>query len=146
MRNVFLIMGLVGLIPAALCAQIPSAEEAIRQVLEQQVEAWNQGDIEGFMEGYLESDSTRFASGNTVYYGWKEVLNRYRQRYATPEAMGILTFSDLDIRVLSDQYALVFGRWSLQRKEDRPSGLFTLLFVRTSRGWRIVHDHTSSGS
>ena len=37
-----------------------------------------------------------------------------------------------------------FGRWRLERAQDAPSGLFTLLFRRTSAGWRIVHDHTSA--
>ncbi len=129
--------------PCVLYAQADTPETEIARVLLQQVKAWNRGDIEGFMEGYLRSDSTRFASGNTVYYGWDTVLQRYKQRYANREAMGTLTFSDLDIRVLSERYALVFGRWKLQRTADQPSGLFTLLFIRVPEGWRILHDHTS---
>ena len=58
--------------------------------------------------------------------------------------MGFLEFSELDVRILSKNYALVFGRWKLTKKEGNPSGLFTLLFERRGDTWRIVHDHSSS--
>ncbi|MGV6851787.1 MAG: hypothetical protein ACWA5R_06375 [bacterium] len=51
----------------------------------------------------------------------------------------------IDINNLGDNYALVFGRWSLQRETDQPHGLFTLTFEKTVLGWKIIHDHTSSG-
>jgi ketosteroid isomerase-like protein len=119
-------------------------EAAIRAVLEAQAEAWNRGDIDGFMEGYLRSDSTRFASGGSIVRGWQTVRDRYRQRYNSAEKMGRLTFSDLEITVLSPRSALVFGRWRVERAADAPSGLFTLHFVHTKAGWRIAADHTSS--
>lgn len=118
----------------------------IQAVMAAQVAGWNEGDIARFMEGYARSDSIRFASGGTVTYGWQTVYERYRRRYATREAMGRLIFSDLDVQVLCPDAAIVFGRWELQRAEDRPGGLFTLLFRKTPAGWRIVHDHTSAAS
>jgi ketosteroid isomerase-like protein len=120
------------------------ATEAILAVLEHQVAAWNGGDQESFMEGYMKSDSLRFASGATVQYGWQTTLDRYRTAYPDRAAMGRLTFSELDIRVLSPEYALVFGRWRLKRERDMPGGLFTLLFRKVDGQWVIVHDHTSS--
>ncbi len=60
--------------------------------------------------------------------------------------MGTLTFSDLDVTVLSPDAAMVLGRWHLQRAKDEPHGRFTLIFRRMKQGWRIVHDHTSSAS
>lgn len=123
-------------------------EDAIRkqigEVLSTQVEAWNRGDITGFMAGYYRSDSLRFASGGSITYGWQTVLERYRKRYSGKAAMGTLGFSDIDVSVLDARAALVFGRWELQRSTDRPHGLFTLLFRRTPQGWKIVHDHSSS--
>jgi ketosteroid isomerase-like protein len=58
--------------------------------------------------------------------------------------MGTLTYSDIEINVLSNDAALVLGRWSLQRESDRPHGTFSLLFRRKKAGWRIVHDHSSA--
>ncbi|MBI2929939.1 MAG: DUF4440 domain-containing protein [Verrucomicrobia bacterium] len=121
-----------------------ASETAILAVLEQQAKDWNEGSIEKFMRGYSRSETTRFASGGNVRLGWQAVLDRYQQTYGDRAAMGTLTFSDIDIRVLSADAALAFGRWHLKRDKDEPSGLFTLLFRKTADGWRIVHDHTSA--
>ncbi len=117
---------------------------AIRAVLEAQVATWNRGDVEGYMDGYDRSPATEFVGGDTITRGWQNVLDRYKKRYDTREKMGTLTFSDLEVTVLSKDAALVLGRWRLQRANDQPHGTFTLLFRKTSSGWKIVHDHSSS--
>jgi len=117
---------------------------AIRAVIEAQCDAWNKGDIEGYMDGYDRSDRTVFVSGDTVTHGWKKVLERYKKNYDTQEKMGELSFSDLDITMLGKESAVVLGRWQLNRSKDQPHGRFTLIFKKTKQGWRIVHDHTSS--
>ncbi len=123
-------------------------ESAIKQqvisVIKKSEQDWNEGSIESFMESYLRSDSLRFASGGSINYGWQPVLERYKQRYQNKAAMGHLTFSELHITVISADAALVFGRYTLERENDEPTGLFTLLFRKTADGWLIVHDHTSS--
>ena len=116
---------------------------AIRAVMDAQRDAWNRGDIEGYMDGYERSEKTVFISGDNVTRGWQTVLERYRKSYDTREKMGVLTFSDLEITLLGNDSASVLGRWSLKRANDEPHGRFTLIFKRTSKGWRIVHDHTS---
>ena len=116
---------------------------AVLAVLDLQVEAWNEGDIEGFMDHYRRGAELRFASGNEVEYGWNTTLERYRRRYPDRAAMGTLVFEDLDVRVLSEHAALVFGRYRLTRESDQPTGLFTLLVERHGSHWRIVADHTS---
>lgn len=118
----------------------------VRAVLDAQVEAWNRGDIEGFMRGYWNSDETVFVSGDTVTRGWKTVLERYKKGYDSRVKMGTLTFSELEIKPLSKDAAVALGRWELKRANDNPHGRFTLIFHRAKDGWRIVHDHTSSAS
>jgi len=119
-------------------------KKEILAVLMQQQDFWNQGNIKGYMKGYFKSDSLRFASGNHVSYGWQTTLERYLKGYPDKKTMGILLFSDVDIKLLSNSTALVFGRWELQREQDHPHGLFTLIFKKTGCGWRIIHDHTSA--
>jgi uncharacterized protein (TIGR02246 family) len=116
----------------------------IRAVLDAQRDAWNRGDIEGYMDGYARSEATVFVSGDNVTRGWKTVLDRYKKNYNTREKMGTLTFSDLDITLVGNDAAIVLGRWHLKRAGDEPHGRFTLVFRKTKQGWRIVHDHTSS--
>ena len=139
------------LVTGSGCAHVPSkpafgAEQEIRAALDTQVRAWNTGDLRGFMEGYLPSARTRFQSGGDVFLGWQTVFDRYQKRYRDRAAMGRLTFSEVEITVLAPDAALVVGRWRLDRAQDTPSGLFTLLYRRTSAGWRIVHDHTSAAA
>jgi hypothetical protein len=121
-----------------------TVEQEVRAVIDQQMRDWNAGNLAGFMEGYHKSERTRFASGGDVNLGFQTVFDRYRKRYGDRAAMGTLTFSDVDITVLAPDAAVVFGRYRLQRENDAPTGLFTLLFRKTGEGWRIVHDHTSS--
>jgi len=120
------------------------AADAIKAVLDAQAAAWNRGDLEGYMEGYDRSNNTEFVGADSITRGWQTVLERYRRNYGSREKMGVLTFSDLEITILSKDAALVLGRWHLKRANDEPHGTFTLLFRKTKAGWRIVHDHTSS--
>jgi ketosteroid isomerase-like protein len=122
-----------------------SPEQDIRRVLDDQVAAWNRGDILGFMEGYDKSQSTTFVS-STITKGHAEVLANYRKRYPTPEKMGTLRFSDLEIRPLGSDYASVIGRFHLDRSAGaggEAAGIFTLLFHKTGKGWKVILDHTS---
>ena len=132
--------------PGTLAQSKPKAdsETAIRAVLDAQAAAWNRGDIEGYMNGYDRSPNTEFVGADSITRGWQDVLDRYKKRYDTREKMGTLTFSDLEITILSNDAALALGRWRLKRANDEPHGTFTLLFRKTKAGWRIVHDHSSS--
>jgi uncharacterized protein (TIGR02246 family) len=118
--------------------------DAIKAVINAQRDAWNRGDIDGYMDGYDKSDDTVFVSGDNVTRGWNTVLERYKKSYDSREKMGQLEFSDLEITVLSKDSAVVLGRWLLKRSKDEPHGRFTLIFKKTHSGWRIIHDHTSS--
>jgi ketosteroid isomerase-like protein len=131
------------------CASKPDTDQvvrAIRAVMEAQQAAWNRGDIEGFMDGYERAETTTFVSGDEITRGWQTVLNRYKQRYSSPEAMGTLSFSELDIQPIGASYAIADGRWQLNRLGDAPHGRFTLVFRQTTSGWRIVHDTTTSAA
>ena len=143
----FAILMLVSLSTAAIAQPSNNRskdEAAIRSVLEAQAAAWNRGDVEAYMDGYDRSPKTEFVGGDSITRGWQQVLDRYKQKYDSREKMGTLTFSDLEIKVLSADAALVLGRWRLKRANDEPHGTFTLLFRKTKAGWRIVHDHSSS--
>src|SRR5437588_2251012 len=134
----------VAAIVSAAPTQSQNATAQIRSVLRAQQDAWNRGDIDGFMNGYARSASTVFVSEDTIRHGWETVRERYRKKYSDRAKMGTLAFSDLEIMLLSPDAGVVLGRWSLKRVNDQPHGRFTLIFKRLPEGWRIVHDHTSS--
>ena len=121
-----------------------SAEDAIRKVLDDQVKAWNKGDIEGFMAGYWKSPELSFTSGGSHTRGWDATHERYRKRYkGEGKEMGKLTFSDIQVQVLSGESAYVRGRFEVVLSKETQKGLFTLIVKKFPEGWRIVHDHTS---
>lgn len=141
MRRILLFFFLSTIVVSRATAQL-EASTAIRKVMDDQAAAWNRGDIEGFMQGYWNSDKLVFVS-NQVTRGWQPTLDRYKKTYDSRAKMGTLTFSDLEITVLSKDAAVVLGSWSLARESDNPHGKFTLIFRKFKDGWKIVHDHTS---
>lgn len=142
----------VAFIPYFIPGQTPASQRkgdtriiaAVRAVLDAQRDAWNRGDIEGYMDGYARLPDIVFVSGDSLTRGWQTVHDRYKKNYDSREKMGTLTFSDLETTVYSNDLAVMIGRWHLQRTNDEPHGRFTLVFRRLKSGWRIVHDHTSS--
>lgn len=125
-------------------AQQSSVEKEIRELLRDQVAAWNRGDVEGYMRGYWESDSTVFTSGGSLTRGYRQVLLRYKEHYSSREKMGTLEFQDLVLQPLSPTVELVMGVWKLKRASTNPWGRFTLIIEKKPEGWRITHDHTST--
>ena len=121
-------------------------ESEVRTILVVQVAAWNEGHIAGYLDGYWRSDSTTFLSDGSIMRGFDEVAGRYAKRYATRDLMGVLSFEDLEIRMLSPLVAVAHGVWRLKRSSDEPWGRFTLIVEKKKEGWRITHDHTSSGT
>lgn len=122
------------------------AEEtrAITAVLMAQQKAWNEGDIDGFMEGYWQSPELRFAGGDSVTRGWQQTRDCYLARYTSKAIMGELVFSDLEVELLAPDAAILYGAWMLRRDTDEPNGLFTLVLKRFPTGWKIISDTTTS--
>ena len=121
-------------------------EAAIRGVLAAQEKAWNRADVVTFMEGYEKSSELSFSGTSGVTRGWQNVLERYRKRYPDEQAMGKLNFTEIEVRLVGAEAALVLGRFHLTRSEKAggdAAGHFSLVFRKTTAGWRIIHDHTS---
>ena len=118
-------------------------ENEIQTVIEKQKILWNEGNIEGFMGYYWKSEKFTFQSGNQRLHGWNALLSRYKTSYSG-ENMGLLDFTEIEIRVLSSDLAYVLGRWRLKLKDTVREGLFTIIFQHMKEGWKIIHDHTSS--
>jgi ketosteroid isomerase-like protein len=129
----------------------PSAKESIAQLLKAQTSAWNSGDLDAFLSGYLHSPNTSYTSGGTEVWGYDALRERYKKRYGDKrETMGQLTFSNLKIFETAKNSALCIGHWHLERKDQTKGknlptldGIFSLVYVRIGRDWKILHDHTS---
>ena len=115
-------------------------------LLNEQADSWNRGDLEGFMGYYWRSEDLIFESGDRVYRGWEATLNRYKKRYPTKEEMGWLDFSELQVESTGPKEAEVTGRWRVRADRKVSSGGFVLKFRKFERQWLIVRDKTTSDS
>jgi ketosteroid isomerase-like protein len=98
------------------------------------------------MHGYKNSPDTTFI-GQTIAHGYQPILERYKAAYANSDAMGRLTFSELDVRMLGPDHAVVVGKYHLTRTAaggGDASGIYSLILEREPEGWRIIVDHTTA--
>ena len=117
----------------------------IKKILSSQQECWNNGDIDGFMQGYWNSEKLVFTSLNhKPAYGWKNTLERYKNSYPTKSSMGELKFEILNLKLISKTTATLKGKWELIRQNDHPNGLFWLDIEKFDNNWLITKDSTVS--
>lgn len=126
----------------------PEAAATIQALLNQQMNDWNQGDLNAFLNGYWKSPKVVFQSGDDRFDGWDLVRERYLKRYGkNAKSMGKLQFEGLEIELLGTSDAFARGRFRLETADGKkPTGLFTLILHQFPEGWKIIHDHTSTKS
>jgi uncharacterized protein (TIGR02246 family) len=115
-------------------------------MLQASAAAWNRGDLEGFLDDYLDSNETTFV-GSAVSFGVDQIRERYLASYwSTGRAEQQLRFEDVHVRPLGSDHALTRGTYVLIDADGSEGGrgFFTLVMVRTGDGWRIIHDHSSA--
>ncbi|MFM2326864.1 MAG: hypothetical protein RIR31_1066 [Bacteroidota bacterium] len=142
MKKIFYLLLLLITISSTLSAQSKD-ELTIRKALNEQLTAWNAGDVNRFMLTYWTSDSLMFIGKNDITYGWQNTLESYKKGYPDTAAMGKLDFDILHVKRLSVLYFFVVGKWHLTRSIGDVGGHFTLLFKKIKNKWVIVSDHSS---
>jgi hypothetical protein len=118
-------------------------EKKILSILDKQTQAWNRGDFDGFMKGYIESDSLMYIGKSGVTYGFIATLNSYKRNYAGSDKMGQLRFEILHLKKLGKKHYLVVGKWFLKRTAGDVGGHYTLTFEKIKGEWVIIADHSS---
>ena len=124
---------------------IPHDALELVKVLTAQERDWNNGNLNAFLESYKKSPETTFVSGS-VQHGWEQMAAHYRASYPNKDTMGTLSFAELEPRLLDERFAVMTGKYSLERGKKfggNASGYFSLVFEKTDAGWKIVLDHTS---
>lgn len=144
----------------------------VNQVLDEQLQGWNEGNIDKFMQGYIKDSSVRFITNKRVKTSWQEITNSYKKNYPNKDAMGQLSFYRDEVRWINESayIAQVIGRWQVVQKhkekaktsvenqsntpsthniiqqnknsQDTLSGRFSLIFIGTPEGPKIQIDHT----
>ncbi len=120
-----------------------SSKKDITNMMLQQAKDWSNGDIDGFMEGYIKSDDLKFVGSKGITYGWKQTLENYKKGYPSKEHMGILTFNLLEFDQLAKDVFLVIGEFHLKRTVGNANGMFSIILRQIDGNWKIIADHSS---
>lgn len=144
MKNVLSVCLLL-IFTSSLFAQASESKaiQSVRAVLKTQQDAWNRGDIDAFMEYYWKSEQLQFVGSKGPTYGWAATLANYKKNYPNRDAMGTLSFDIQNLTQRSKTIITVLGKYTLVRKNDQPSGEFSLVFQKINGDWVIVLDHTN---
>ena len=118
-------------------------EASVRNMLLSQADAWNRGDLEGFMNGYWKNEAMMFIGKSGVTRGWQATLDNYKKGYPDTAAMGKLQFEFVEVRKLAPGYIFVVGKWMLFRSIGNLNGMYTLLLQKIKGQWVIIRDHSS---
>ncbi|MBM55494.1 MAG: DUF4440 domain-containing protein [Euryarchaeota archaeon] len=121
--------------------QVPGMPDEVHKTMKDQQNAWNDGDIDAFMNGYWESDSLLFIGSSGVNNGYLKTLSNYKKSYPNKDAMGSLTFNNRSWTPLSDNTALLIGSWRISEEQH---GMYSLIWKVIDGRWVIIADHSSS--
>ncbi|HXI21838.1 MAG TPA: nuclear transport factor 2 family protein [Gemmatimonadales bacterium] len=142
------VVGLAACAPRSRPAVAPDPR-ALRDSLVAQfarsADAWNRGDLDGFVSDYAPDSLTSFVSRGHVHHGFAWIRQNYAPRFAPGAARDSLRFEEFEVRPLAPALLLVTARFVLFRDgQTTASGPFTLIMERRTDGWKILHDHSSS--
>lgn len=118
-------------------------ERSIETMLHRSADAWNRGDLDGFISAYAEGASTSFMTTDGPVFGRATIRDLYAPQFQPGATRDSLRLEDLNVRPLPPLIGIVTGRYVLERHGTvTDSGWFSVVVRRAGDGWRIVHDHS----
>lgn len=117
--------------------------DIVRATVRAQAAAWNEGNLEAFMDVYARDDNLKHVSGDEVVRGWSATRKHYREQYEGPSEMGRIDFEKLDAELVTEDVAIVTGRMRHAVGEEYSMADFSLVMKREEGVWRIIHDHSA---
>lgn len=118
---------------------------AVDGLLTESAEAWNAGDLDGFLYWYKSGLETTYIGSSGLIHGWDAIRARYAPTFEPGAERDSLRFEGLETRPVGPGLGLATARYVLFQGDSITSeGVFTLVLEETAEGWRIVHDHSSA--
>lgn len=139
MKKIYLLLGLI-VLTSFNSISVNDDETAIRKVMSDQQKAWNAYDLDGFMEGYWQSDELKFYGSGGVTHGWKNTLARYKKSYPSKEHTGTLNFVLNEISKINKDSYYVMGEYHLERSLGNADGIFMIILKKINGQWKIIAD------
>jgi len=134
----------------ASCASRPPSPPSdpvgtVTTMLESSAQAWNAGDLEGFVDDYANDSTTTFMAGGHARYGFDWIHSNYARQFGPDAVRDSLRFEEFAARALGTDHILATARYILYRGDSiTSSGPFTLVLEKQRGEWRIIHDHTNA--
>ncbi len=116
--------------------------DVVLATLNAQAAAWNEGNLDAFMDFYSKDDGLKFVSDRNITKGWEATMKRYRERYGGGAGLGRLGLEKMDVQLVTADVAVITGRFIHAKDGQSSSGVFSLVMKQENGAWRIVHDHT----
>jgi uncharacterized protein (TIGR02246 family) len=116
---------------------------AIKAVFDTTAAGWNRGELPVYLSAYVDSATAMGSTG--LVRGVSGIEGQMRAGFwRTGRPLQVLSYDHLEIRPIGPDQAIATGQYILTGggRPDR-TGWFTTIWVRTPRGWRMVHDHSS---
>ena len=116
---------------------------AIKAVFDTTAAGWNRGELSVYLSAYVDSATAMGSTGLVRGVGGIEGQMR-AGFWRTGRPVQTLSYDHLEIRPSGPDQAIATGQYILTGggRPDR-TGWFSTVWVRTPRGWRMVHDHSS---
>ncbi|MDC3134090.1 DUF4440 domain-containing protein [Bacteroidota bacterium] len=126
------------------CKSTNNCDE-IYDLMQEQEESWNKGNIDDFMNKYWNNDSLIFLGKSGINYGWKKTISNYKNSYKNKNEMGRLEFKNILCKPINKSTHIIAGKWSIFREDSirNIEGFYSLIWVKKDKVWKIIYDHTS---
>jgi len=119
----------------------PATKEIIR-VMNNSAREWNEGKLNAFIDLYDPTATMMMPTGPVGMSGIKDLYQKKYFKGKMPKQN--LRYSDIKVRSLGSNYALVTGAFTLYGNNlPERSGRYSLVMIHAKSGWKILHDHSS---
>lgn len=126
-------------------AENEAIKQGVTEALDKSVTCWNKGDLDCFLDAYVQDQKTLFITDTTFLYGWEAFYEHYKKKYGNDKpGMGHLEIKVTGIEPLDSKHAFLYGRWYLKNNKGEFKGVTSLLFLKVGKKWQIMVDHSNS--
>lgn len=151
MKFVGLLLAAVLLFPAPIRAQLspsqPRFDEEVRTQVRSLITATN-FDLMATMEMYVRSPRLTSINDERIVQGWNDLHRQTREAVSTQGSF-FVQLGEIEVTPMGTDHALAVAPMTMDyRTECGPAqlpGSMTLALERTPDGWKILHEHYSTG-
>lgn len=116
-------------------------EDPIYSLLVDMAAAWNNRDLDSFMNGYLPGADTLLLVSGKEIHGFDAIFNHYKSIFDNLPEMPKLTFEILS-REKDQEIARFELRYKLQNGDEQLTGISVMTLVKREACWRILKDYS----